>query len=44
MLLRAQAFTASIDFSDYEKALQQLKNCNAFMQPYEGKLIFPPVV
>lgn len=39
MLLRAQAFTASIDFSDYQKALQQLKKSNAFMQPYEGKLL-----
>ncbi|MHB1948208.1 MAG: Fic family protein [Gammaproteobacteria bacterium] len=40
MLLRAQAFTASIDFSDYEKALQQLRETNAFMQPFEGKLKF----
>lgn len=40
MLLRAQAFTASIDFSDYEVALKQLRDANAFMQPYEGKLRF----
>jgi hypothetical protein len=40
MLLRAQAFTTSIDFSDYQAALTQLRNANAFMQPYEGKLNF----
>jgi hypothetical protein len=39
MLLRAQMFTASIDFSDYKKALKQIKRCNAFMRPHEGKLI-----
>ena len=40
MLVRAQEFTASIDFSSYEKALQQLRQANAFMQSFEGKLIF----
>jgi Fic family protein len=40
MLIRAQALTASIDFSDYNKALQQLINCNAFKEPSEGKLMF----
>lgn len=40
MLTRAQAFTASIDFEDYEQALQQLRQTNAFMQPFEGKLNF----
>jgi hypothetical protein len=39
MLDRAQAFTASIDFSDYERALAQLTKSNAFLEPYEGKLI-----
>lgn len=40
MLQRAQAFTASIDFSEYQSALAQLRNCNAFSEPSEGKLIF----
>lgn len=40
MLLRAQAFTASIDFSGYQKAVLQLKKCNTFLDPSEGKLIF----
>jgi fido (protein-threonine AMPylation protein) len=39
MLLRAQAFSSNIDFSDYQKALKQLNQCNAFMQPHEGKLL-----
>lgn len=38
MLVRAQEFTASIDFSDYQQALEQLKRCNAFLQSFEGKL------
>lgn len=42
MLLRAQAFTASIDFSNYEQALDELTKSNAFMEPYEGKLIIRP--
>jgi Fic family protein len=41
MLLRAQAFTASLDYSEYNKTLFQLNKSNAFMQPNEGKLIFP---
>lgn len=40
MLLRAQSFTASIDFSNYDSALKQLKKTNAFKQPIEGKLKF----
>jgi hypothetical protein len=40
MLRRAQAFTASIDFSDYNKAIHQLKKCHAFLDPSEGKLVF----
>lgn len=40
MLQRAQSFTASIDFSDYQNASSQLKKCNAFLEPSEGKLIF----
>jgi len=40
MLMRAQAFTASIDFTDYQQALQMLHKANAFMLPFEGKLSF----
>jgi len=40
MLLRAQAFTQSIQFSDYSLALMQLKNAHAFLDPLEGKLNF----
>jgi hypothetical protein len=40
MLLRAQDFTASIDYSNYEHALQQLKESHAFLEPSEGKLRF----
>lgn len=38
MLSKAQGFTANIDFSDFDQALQQLRNCNAFLEPHEGKL------
>ena len=40
MLDRAQAFTASIDFSGYQSALNVLRKCNAFMDSSEGKLKF----
>lgn len=40
MLTRAQAFTASIDFSDYEYALRSLRAAHAFQSPFEGKLVF----
>ncbi len=40
MLQRAHAFTASIDFSNYETTLHYLKNCDAFLEPSEGKLKF----
>lgn len=40
MLQRAQAFTASIDFSDYENCLEQFRKANAFSDPSEGKLKF----
>ena len=40
MLLRAQKFTAGIKFSDYKSALKQLIQCNAFLDPSEGKLKF----
>ena len=40
MLQRAQHFTASIDFSDYQHAIIQLEKCHAFLDPSEGKLIF----
>lgn len=38
MLQRAQAFTASLDFSTYKIALQNLKKCEAFLEPSEGRL------
>ena len=38
MLTQAQAFTASINFSNYQHALNKLKKANAFMLPFEGKL------
>jgi fido (protein-threonine AMPylation protein) len=38
MLNRAQQFTASIDFSDLDRALQMLRKCRAFLEPHEGKL------
>lgn len=38
MLDRAQRFTASIDFSNYEKALLVLRKSNAFLEPHEAKL------
>ncbi len=40
MLTRAQAFTAIINFQNYDHALLQLVKSNAFKEPYEGKLIF----
>ena len=40
MLTRIHIFTASIDYSRYETALEQLKKSHAFMQPHEGKLLF----
>ncbi|MEX0900442.1 MAG: Fic family protein [Gammaproteobacteria bacterium] len=39
MLDRAQAFTAQIDFSDYDGALAQLRAANAFLEPDEGQLL-----
>lgn len=38
ILNRAQQFTASIDFRDYDTALDMLNKSNAFMEPSEGKL------
>lgn len=40
MLLRAQEFSASIDFSDYQSSIQQLEKCGAFLDPTDGKLQF----
>lgn len=40
MLARAQTFTASIDFSDYDLAYAQLNAANAFALPSEGQLRF----
>ena len=40
MLCKTQAFTQTIDFSDYQDGLKQLEACNAFMDSLEGKLRF----
>lgn len=40
MLIRAQVFTKSIDFSDYKICLNQLERSNAFKEPSEGRLKF----
>ena len=40
MLCKAQAFTASIDYSTYSACLQQFKYSNAFLEPSEGLLKF----
>lgn len=40
MLCHAQAFTASINFKEFNIALAQLNKTNAFKEPYEGKLTF----
>lgn len=40
MLQRAQAFTASINFSEYEIAHNYLIKCEAFLEPRDGKLQF----
>lgn len=40
MMQRAQAFTNSLDFSDYQNVLAALKKSNAFLEPTEGKLKF----
>ncbi len=40
MFQRAQAFTASIDYSSYEAAKGALTLANAFKEPGEGKLAF----
>lgn len=40
MLERAQAFTASVDYSSYEVAKAALTLANAFKEPGEGKLTF----
>lgn len=41
MLDRTQDFTAQIDFNDYERALAQLREANAFLEPHEGRLRMP---
>lgn len=38
MLDRAQEFTASIDFDNFDRALTQLREANAFREPHEGQL------
>jgi Fic family protein len=40
MLLRAQLFTASINFTSYDLALAALQRSQAFLEPHEGKLTF----
>lgn len=39
MLSYAQKFTSSLSFIGYQSTLEQLKSCNAFLEPSEGKLI-----
>jgi len=41
VLIRAQKFTAAINFMDYKNALELLKASNAFEEPTDAKLIFP---
>ena len=41
MLDRAQEFTSEIDFNDYERALSQLRESGAFLEPNEGRLRMP---
>lgn len=38
MLERAQEFTASIDFDNFDRALTQLREAGAFREPHEGRL------
>ena len=40
MLCKAQAFSASIDYSHYHTCLEQFKRSNAFLEPSEGLLKF----
>jgi len=40
MFERAQAFTASMDYSNYDVAKASFMAANAFLDPREGKLIF----
>ncbi len=41
LALRAQEFTARMDFNDYKRALAQLHAANAFLEPHEGRLRMP---
>ncbi len=41
MLDRAQDFTSRIDFNGYERALAQLRESGAFLEPHEGRLHMP---
>lgn len=41
MLDNAQEFTANIDFSDYDRALETLRRCNAFQEAGESWLKMP---
>lgn len=41
LALRAQEFTSRNDFSDYERALAQLRAASAFLEPHEGRLVAP---
>lgn len=40
MLRRAQDFTASIHYENYENCLAEFRKANAFLDPMDGKLIF----
>lgn len=41
MIDRAQEFLSGIDFNDYDLALATLRQCNAFSEPSEAKLVMP---
>ena len=38
ILIRVQEFTSRIDFNDYERALAELRDVGAFLEPHEGRL------
>lgn len=40
-LKKAQAFTSVIDFSDYDRAVDMMKICNAFAESDEARLVIP---
>lgn len=42
MLDRAHAFVHALDFEDYQAVTKILSKSNAFLEPHEGLLKFPP--